>query len=307
MANPGRADRGGRPPASSSRPRRRTGGRSTGPELRPTMRRSRTPSGGDVPGDTWAYREAPPGGVPGCSRGMANGNSTSAYPSSYSGRALPASSCSTSWYRYDGILLGEPVPPVPGAPRTPAAYRSRTPTRREGTTGRTTSRAPGAPGPGHRSPVLVPRGRSPGSSTSGDRSRGRWGHVPVPPPAPGHRPVRASPRAVPRPGTSLAGTARWSLKGICSPGSSPGSSTSGTEAGASGMPGCLPLPRLLPGIVRYVRRVGREEPPWLPRGARSTNGVGRRNPQCPTGPRLEESPGLSVSSYEKRLPLSRYR
>ena len=84
-------------------------------------------------------------------------------------------------------------------------------------------------------------------------------------------------------------------------GRSAGSSASGDRSGCVGDAGTCTRPPPAPGH----RPRGPGEPPWLPRGARSTNGGGRRAPRCPTGPRLEELvPGAAGEPLGEETPLS---
>ena len=277
MANPGSSCSRRATPASSPRPpaRRR---RRTGPELRPTRGRSRTPSGGDVPGGHLS--------VPGCSQGMPNGNSTSERVRRGAGRwrtGTPTPSRCSPGAPASSSYSGTPLMSAPrstwSAPGSTNSNRTM-PRCRRGQV-----HAPAAPAPVRRR--RGPRGSAPGEQlpprdeyrpgAPGARDVGR----PVPPGGsefgtgtPGGvlgaaDGVRASPGTVPSPGTSLAGTADWSL-GSAAPG--PAASVYRSRCGGDAGTGTRPPPAPGHRPVRPPRGPG--ELLWLPRGARSANGVG---------------------------------
>ena len=113
--------------------------------------------------------------------------------------------------------------------------------------------------------------------------------------------VRASPGTVPSPGTSLAGTADWSLGGA-PPG--PAASVYRSRCGGDAGTGTRPPPAPGHRPVRPPRGPGGAPlaPPWCPVGERRG---GRRAPRCPTGPRLEELvPGAVGEPLGEETPLS---
>ena len=102
--------------------------------------------------------------------------------------------------------------------------------------------------------------------------------------------MRASPGTVPSPGTSLAGTADWSLGGA-----PPGPAASVYRSRCGGDAGTGTRPPRGPGGAPLA-------PPWCPVGERRG---GRRAPRCPTGPRLEELvPGAVGEPLGEETPLS---
>jgi hypothetical protein len=269
MANPGsscsrRAPRRAAPraPTSDRAP-------ASGPELRRTGGRSRTPSGGDVPGDTWAYRDAPPGRRTGMLPGIANGNSTSAH----------------RIRRVGGMYLSLPAPghrPVRPVGVRRAARRRRTGAEQMLARGARLEQllgdGPGVgAGPGGApprdeyrpgSPRVVrplPVGRSPGTVRRGCPRGDRWGEGFAWDGPPSGDVARRYRRLVPR-GQLLPG------------GASPGSSTSVYRSGCVGDGGTCTRPPRGPGEPPWL-------PPWCPVGERRG---GRRVPRRRTGPRLEE-------------------